>query len=49
MEDHTLKEQGDDWWQFKLQMNIFNEGRKEHIHATHNLIFDEIMSTYIPR
>ena len=49
MEDHTLKEQGDDWWQFKLRMNIFNESRKKHTNASHNLIFDESMSTYIPR
>ena len=49
MEDHTLKEEGDDWWRFKSRMNSFNNSRKKSIHASHNLIFDESMSAYIPR
>ena len=49
MEDRTLKEKGDDWWQFKARMDLFNNSRKKHIRASHNLIFDESMSAYIPR
>ena len=28
MEDNILKEEGDDWWQFKSQMNSINNSRK---------------------
>ena len=49
MEDSSLKEKGDDWWQFKSQMDLFNNSRKMHILTSYNLIFDESMSAYIPR
>ena len=48
-EDITLKEEGDDWWQFKSRLNSFNKSQKKIIHASYNLIFDEIMCAYIPR
>ena len=49
MEDITLKSKGDDWWRFKSRLKHFNNNRKQHIYASHNLIFDESMSAYIPR
>ena len=49
MEDLTLKEQGDDWWQFKPRAQMFNNNWKYHIYTSHILVFDESMSAYIPR
>ena len=49
MEDNILKKEGDDWWRFKAQMYSFNNSKKKSIHASHNLIFDESMSVFIPR
>ena len=49
MEDHSLKEEGDDWWRFKSRMNSFNNSRKKSIHTSYNLVFDKSMCAYIPR
>ena len=49
MEDRTLKEKGDDWWQFKSRIDLFNNSRNMHIYALYNLIFNESVSAYIPR
>ena len=49
MEDLTLIEQGDDWWQFKSQVQMFNNNWKHHTYASHILVFNESISSYIPR
>ena len=40
MEDFTLKEQGDDWWQFKSHVQMFNNNQKHDKYASHILVFD---------
>ena len=49
MEDLTLKEHGDDWWQFKSRVQNFNNNQKQHTYASHIHVFDESMSAYILR
>ena len=39
----------DDWWQFSTQIDKFNSKRKEVLHASHVLVFDESMSAFVPR
>ena len=49
MEDLTLTEQGDDWWQFKSRVQLFNKNQRYHTYTSHILVFDDSMSAYIPR
>ena len=49
MEAEYLNEQKYDWWKFKQRIINFNLKRKGKLCASYALVFDESMSTYVPR
>ena len=49
MQDAVLKESEDDWWPFKQRIADFNESRRELMYSSRILVFDESMSSYMPR
>ena len=48
MEDEYVKET-DDWWKSKGQVESYIDRRKEHLFASHILVFDESICAFIPR
>ena len=49
MQDAVLKESEGDWWPFKQRIADFNESRRELMYSSRILVFDESMSSYMPR
>ena len=49
MEDTTMRDEGVDWWHFKDHIIKHNENKKQIIRASHVLVFDESLSSFIPR
>ena len=49
MEDTKMRDDGVDWWRFKDHIIKHNDNKKEKIRASHVLVFDESMSSFIPR
>jgi len=49
MEDTKMKEEDVDWWKFKNRILQHNASKIKNISASHVLVFDESMSSFIPR
>ena len=49
MEDENLKKDGDVWWRFKARVEEFNKIRKQILFTSSIRVFDESMSSYVPR
>ena len=49
MEDSTMRDDGVDWWRFKDHIIKHNENKKQKIRASHVHVFDESLSSFIPR
>ena len=39
----------DDWWRMKKRIDNFNQRRRELLKGCHAFVFDESMSSYVPR
>ena len=48
MEDTSLKE-NDDWWRYKSWVKKLLKTGKNSVYASHILVFDELMSVFVPR
>ena len=49
MENATMRDDGVDWWHFKDHIVKYNENRKRKLRASHVLVFDESLISFIPR
>ena len=49
MEDTTMRDDDVDWWQFKNHIINHNDNKRRKICASHVLVFDESLSSFIPR
>ena len=49
MEDENIKKDGDVWWRFKARVEEFNKIRKQILFTSSIRVFDESMSSYVPR
>ena len=49
MELEVLNAQNEDWWKLKQCIIDFNGNRKEKLYSSYALVFDESMSSYVPR
>ena len=49
MEDTTMQADGVDWWRFKDHIIKHNENKKQKIRSSHVHVFDESLSSFIPR
>ena len=48
MEDESIKE-NDDWWRYKSWVKKTFAMRKNSVFASHILVFDKLMSAFVPR
>ena len=48
MEDTKIKEEDVDWWKFKNRILQLNVSKIKNISASHVLVFDESMRSFIP-
>ena len=49
MESESLNALNNDWWKLKQRIIDFNSNRKKKLYASYALVFDESMSSYVPR
>ena len=49
MEDATMRDEDVDWWHFKDHIIKHNENKKQIICTSHVIVFDESLSSFIPR
>ena len=43
------KEETDSWWKFSTRVAKFNSKQKQLLKSSHVLVFDELMSAFVPR